>query len=128
MQEIALMSTRRAIRRLLRQLLIGLAIVTLMSLTAAPSAPAEATGTTPGNNRNAQLVGQIGGNSYAAAVQGNYVYVDVSYRLVVLDISAPSQLRQVGETPVMPDVVSDVTVSGEYAYVTDTEGGLIILR
>lgn len=73
------------------------------------------------------VVGQIGGASYAVAVQGNYAYLGVGPRLVVLDVSDPAQPRPVGQTAMMPETVQDVHMSGTLAYVADGEGGLRIV-
>ena len=69
------------------------------------------------NIQNVELVGQIGGVSYAVAVQGNYAYLGVGPRLVVLDISNPANPTVVGQTEVLPGVVQGVAVAGNYAYV-----------
>jgi len=74
-----------------------------------------------------ELVGQIGGSTYAVAVQGNYAYIGVGPRLFILDVSDPSRPDVVGQTSVLPEVVG-VAVSGSYAYVADWNGGLVILR
>ncbi len=78
---------------------------------------------------------QIGGATYAVAVQGNYAYIGVGPRLVVLGVSNPAGPTVIGRTEVLPGVVEDapgyaegVAVSGTYAYVADRDGGLIILR
>jgi hypothetical protein len=52
-----------------------------------------------------EIVGQIGGSSYAVAVQGDYAYLGVGPRLVVLDISDPSDPTMLGQTDVLGDVV-----------------------
>ena len=79
-------------------------------------------------SQNVQLVGQIGGETYAVAVQGNYAYIGVGPRLVILDVSNPALPAVVGQTGVLPGVVEDVALDGNYAYVADGNGGLIILR
>ena len=40
--------------------------------------------------RGIELVGQIGGETNAVAVQGSYAYVGVGPRLVVVDVSSPA--------------------------------------
>ena len=76
---------------------------------------------------NVELVGQIGGFTWAVAVQGNYAYIGVGPRLVILDVSDPSHPAVVGQTGVLPDVVVGVAVAGSYAYVADWERGLRII-
>jgi len=72
-----------------------------------------------------EVVGQIGGGTYAVAVQGNYAYIGVGPRLVILDVSDPSAPIVVGQTDVMPDVLRDIAVVGSYAYVA--AGGLSVI-
>jgi hypothetical protein len=71
-------------------------------------------------------VGQIGGLTWAIALQGNYAYVGIGPRLVVFDVSAPAAPTPVGQTPVFPRLVYKVAVAGDYAYVTDEEDLYIV--
>ena len=81
------------------------------------------------NSWNVDFIGQIGGITYAVAVQGNYAYIGVGQRLVILDISDPSSPVEVGRTDIFPDaLISDIAVSGDYAYVADGESGLRIVN
>jgi hypothetical protein len=96
-----------------------------------PSGPwpaAAGPGLTPAEAQNVELVGQIGGATYAVAVQGVYAYVGVGPRLVILDVSDPAQPTVAGQTGVLPDIVWGVAVAGSYAYVAGRHGGLVILR
>ena len=77
--------------------------------------------------QNVELVGQIGGSVYAVALQGDYAYIGVGPRLVILDVSNPAQPPVIGQTGVLPGMVGDVAVAGAYAYVADGEGGLRIV-
>ncbi len=74
-----------------------------------------------------QAVGQIGGPTQGVAVQGSYAYVGVGLRLVVLDISNPAALREVGVTRPFPHFVQDVAVSGTLAYVAAGGAGLRVV-
>ena len=58
-------------------------------------------------SQNMLLVGQIGGLTYAVAVQGGYAYVGVGPRLVILDIRNPARPTLVGQTAVLPRSISD---------------------
>jgi len=70
------------------------------------------------------FVGQIGGGTYAVAVQGQYAYIGVGPRFVILDISESA----VGEGMILlPGVVMDVALAGEYAYVAAGGGGLRVV-
>ena len=76
---------------------------------------------------NMELVGQIGGATYAVAVQGDYAYIGMGPHLVILNISDPAHPAVVGQTGVLPGVVHSVAVSGSYAYVAAGEAGLRIV-
>ena len=79
------------------------------------------------NQINFQLVGQIGGPTQGVAIQGGYAYVGVGLRLVVLDISNPADLREVGVTQPFPHFVEDVAISGTLAYVAAGGAGLRVV-
>ena len=85
-------------------------------------------GMTLADAENVELVGQIGGSTSAIAVQGDYAYIGVGPRLVVLDISNPANPTMVGRTEVLPDVMIGVAVAGNYAYVADYDAGLRIIN
>jgi hypothetical protein len=65
----------------------------------------ELPGTTAADAQNVELVGQIGGATLAVAVQGDYAYLGMGPRLVVLDISDPANPTMMGQSPVFPDIV-----------------------
>ena len=71
-----------------------------------------------------RLVGQVGGPTQAIAVQGHYAYVGVGLRLVVLDVSDPVAMQEVGSTAPSPYFVEDIVVSGTLAYVAAGGAGL----
>ena len=77
--------------------------------------------------KKVSLVGSVGGSAFGVAVQGNYVYVGEGRSLLVLDISTPSSPSKVGKV-VLPGVVMDVAVFGQYAYVAALEGGLQVVK
>ncbi len=85
-------------------------------ITASPHAP------------NAALIGQIGGSAYAVAVQGHYAYIGVGPRLVIVDISNPAQPIVVGQTRVLPNLISDIALAGSYAYIANSDSGLRIIN
>ena len=74
------------------------------------------------------LVGQIGGLTSAVAIQDSYAYIGVGPRLVVLDVADPAKPVVVGQTGVLPGVVQDVAVAGDYAYVAAAYSGLRIVN
>lgn len=78
--------------------------------------------------QNVELVGQIGGITQAVAVQGNYAYIGVGPRLVILNVSDPAHPAVIGQTGVLPCIVRGVAVAGNYAYVAGDYGGLRIIN
>ncbi len=80
------------------------------------------------NAENIEFVGHIGGTTKAVFVQGDYAYIGEGPRLTILDISNPASPSVVGKTFPFPDIVRDVYVSGDYAYVAnDFFGGLRVV-
>ena len=77
--------------------------------------------------KKVSLVGSVGGSAFGVAVQGNYAYVGEGRSLLVLDISTPSSPSKVGKV-VLPGVVMDVALFGQYAYVAALEGGLQVVK
>ena len=74
------------------------------------------------------LVGQIRGSTEAVAIQGNFAYIGIGPRLVILNISDPAHPVFVGKTAVLPGIVWDISISGSYAYVAAESGGLRIIN
>ena len=64
-----------------------------------------------------EVVGQLGGEARTVAVQGDFAYVGIDRRLVVMDISTPSQPVVVGQTQYFEESIGDVDVVGNRAYV-----------
>jgi hypothetical protein len=60
---------------------------------------------------NVELIGQIGGSTYAVAVQGNYAYIGVGPHLVILNIANPALPYIVGQTRVLPGAVQTIFAS-----------------
>jgi len=75
-----------------------------------------------------RMVGQVGGRTEDVAVQGDYAYVAVGLRLVVLDVSEPITPTEVGSTAPFPQFVEGVAVSGALAYVADGIAGLRVVN
>jgi len=73
-------------------------------------------------------VGQLGGPTYAAAVQGHYAYVGVGPRLVILDVTNPAAFKVVGQSAPLSGAVKSIVVSGTYAYVAYAYGGMGIIN
>jgi hypothetical protein len=72
-------------------------------------------------------VAQIGGATYAVTRQGLLAYVGVGTRLLAVDVSDPTDLAVVGQSPTLPGVVRDVTVVGHLAFVAADRSGLQVV-
>jgi hypothetical protein len=101
-------------------------IPTITGPTGGPT-NAVAPAATTADAENVELVGHIGGVTYAVFVQGTYAYIGVGPRLTILDVSTPISPTVVGKTHPLPDLVRDVYVSGGYAYVADYHAGLRVV-
>jgi len=77
---------------------------------------------------NVELVGQIGGSTKAVFVRDNYAYIGEGTRLVILDVSNPAQPKLLSKSPVLSDLVRDIFVTADYAYVANGNGGLSIIN
>lgn len=69
-----------------------------------------------------RVVGQLGGDTNAVLVQGNYAYIGVGPRLVILNIANPADPIVVGQGDPLPDMVEGIALSGNYAYVAKFSG------
>ena len=58
-----------------------------------------------------EFVSQIGGASFAVAIDGTLAYVGVGPRLVILDVSNPAGPIVVGQTSLLPGIVTGVAVA-----------------
>jgi hypothetical protein len=85
----------------------------------------------PTASQNIEVVGQIGDVTRDVVVRGNYAYAGFGPRLTILNISNPYALSVVGQTPILPGVVNDIAIAGNYAYVTTKNnsgrGGLCVI-
>jgi len=63
------------------------------------------------------LVGQVGGPANAVAVDGKYMFVGQGMRMIVLDASKPSRMKQIGSTEPMEGFVNGIVVSKDKAFV-----------
>jgi hypothetical protein len=106
-----------------RWLRSGIAFLLLSFLLAAPPVPAAA----PSQSAGWRVVGQIGGPTQAVAVQGQYAYVGIGLRLVVLDVTNPVTPTEMGATAPFPYFVEDIAVSGSRACVAAGGAGLRVI-
>ena len=73
------------------------------------------------------LLAHWGGPVDAVYVDGTIAYLGLGHRLVLLDVTDPSDPQLLGESESLPDPVQAVTVSGTYAYVADFWGGGLVV-
>jgi hypothetical protein len=85
-----------------------------------------AVGLASGQGQNVRVVGQIGGECNAVAIQGNYAYNGEGYNVTILNVSTPARPVVVGKIR-LPDIVQGIAVSGGMAYVADGPSGLQIV-
>jgi hypothetical protein len=77
---------------------------------------------------NVEFAGQLGGFARAVAVQGEYGYAGIGPRLAVLSLAAPPRTPViVGQTAPLRDMIIDVTLNGNYAYVAHWHAGLSVI-
>lgn len=86
------------------------------------SAPLAATPTA-----DIELLSHFDGALRAVAVQDNQAFVGIGSRLAILDITDQSHPELLGITDAFPDLVENVVVSGNYAYVAATYAGVRIV-
>jgi hypothetical protein len=65
------------------------------------------------------------GPPFAVAVSGSTVYSGSGSGLLIIDVSNPAAPQQLGHV-VLPEMVVDIAVSGDYAYITDEPYGLYV--
>ena len=73
------------------------------------------------------LVGQIGGPIQGVAVRDSIAYVTVGPRLLVMEVSEAGALIELGGSPALNRFLTDVVVSGSFAYVAAGEAGVGII-
>jgi len=74
-----------------------------------------------------KLAGQIGGGTYALTFQDDHVFLGVGPRVFILDVSDPNNPTLIGKTGILPSIVKDIVVVGNYAYIANDYGGLHIV-
>lgn len=74
---------------------------------------------TPNKSLTLELIGQLGGDTFSVATQGNRAYIGLGPRLVVLDVSDSANPVVLGQSEVLVSVIRRVVVTDQIAYVTD---------
>src|SRR5258706_1163874 len=76
----------------------------------------------PSESLNLEYVNQLGGVVSSGqikpiVVNDNLVYVGMGPRLAILDISDPSNIYLVGQSEIIPDLIGDIVLVGNYIYI-----------
>lgn len=76
----------------------------------------------PNESLNLKYINQLGGavssgQTKPLVVNDNLVYVGMGPRLAVLDISDPSNIYLVGQSEIIPDLIGEVVLAGNYVYI-----------
>lgn len=101
--------------------------------TAAEDAPARIAGQSGLMQQDGiglEIVGQIGGATWAVAVDpgAQRAYLGLGPRLLIVDVSNPERPTVLGQSAVLPDVVMGIAVDGDLVYLANgTEGGLCVV-
>jgi hypothetical protein len=73
------------------------------------------------------LVEQTGGVINDIKIRGDLVYIGQGPRLIVLKVNTEGKLELIGKSAVLPSIVKGFDFTGDYVYIADSKGGLIIL-
>lgn len=74
------------------------------------------------------LQGRLGGDSRAVAVSEDrgFACLGVGLRMVILGLSASGDMREIGRSEILPEIVEDILIVRDYAFVVDGRAGLYI--
>lgn len=75
---------------------------------------------------NLELLSQWGGTPYGVAVSGNYAYLCRGATLDIVNVATPANMTSTGALT-LPGIARDVVLSGNLAYVADSDAGLVIV-
>jgi hypothetical protein len=70
---------------------------------------------------------QVGGEMRAFVARGNYIYAGSGPHLIVIDQSDHANPKLIGESVVLPDIVQEIALQDDFAYVAAGKGGLRII-
>ncbi len=73
------------------------------------------------------LVDQLGGSTKAVVARGDRVYIGQGPRVVALDVSDPQKPRVLGESKVLPGLVTGLALEDDTLYASAMYGGLHVL-
>jgi hypothetical protein len=99
-----------------------------LALTPSPTTIPTSTPPTPSQPDYLTLIGQIGGYTGAVAVQGNLAFLGVGPRLLVFDVSNPTQPQAVGQSAVLSDVIQALAILNGHVFIVTDDNLLHILN
>lgn len=105
-----------------------LPVILIVALVFGNLLPVPSASASTAQSANWGAIGQTGGPTQGIAVQGNYAYIGVGSRLVVVDITDPVNPHPIGATAPFDYFVQGVTVSGALAYIAAGSAGLRIVN
>lgn len=70
--------------------------------------------------RPVKVVDQVGGASYAVALQGHIAFLGVGSRMLIIDVSTPTAPRAVAWTDPLPSLVQSIEVVDNLAFVASS--------
>jgi hypothetical protein len=74
-----------------------------------------------------RLIGQLGGRIGPTVAADGHLFAAVGNQVVVLSLADPADPRQVGASPVLPEVVEGLAVSGQLLLAAAGPAGLLVL-
>ncbi len=80
------------------------------------------------DSQNVRLLGHLGGTTNVVYVVGNLAYIGEGSYLTIIDISNPAKPLVLGKTQPMPEIVQDIFVLDNFAYVADGGSGLRVMN
>jgi len=73
------------------------------------------------------LVSQFGGNTQSVAISGNIAFAGIGLRMNIIDISDPLQPKLLGMSDTFADMIQDIAIEDNIAYLAAGKAGLIIV-
>lgn len=111
---------------LLRGARLPAPVVPIPSATHTPAPTMPPTPTVP-TQPMSQLVHQMGGTMWDTVANDDHAFVAVGPRVLVVDVSNPSEPRVIGRTPPLLGNVADLEVLGSHVYAAASTGGLYVV-
>lgn len=75
-----------------------------------------------------KIAGQIGGSVRSAAIKGDSAYVGVGLRVTIVDISNPSELKEMGSTESLGGCAENIVVAEDNVYISCGSAGFFAVN